>query len=64
MRSPLVDFAAFLLCVLLGTLWLLAIAAPVLVGVPATWDNAPLLGITVPTLIAFGYGAYFMLRRK
>lgn len=60
MRSPLFYFAAFLLCMLLGTTWLLAVAAPAIVGLAPTWPNTAFaVGIAAPTLITYVLGLGF-----
>lgn len=54
MRSPLYYFAAFVLCLLIGSVWLLAVAAPVLIGLPVTPDNIGLAVVAgLPTIVSF-----------
>ena len=50
--------AAMLAAFALGTAWMLCVAAPFMVGVPATWANAPLLLTAAPGFLCFGLGCW------
>lgn len=50
-----------LLLATFGVLWLLYFVAPLLIGVPATWANAPLLLFAAPSYGAFA-AAWFITR--
>jgi hypothetical protein len=63
MRSPLYYFAAFLLCMFIGSLWLITVAAPALIGLPPTAANFVFAAfIGAPTLIAYIAGGVFSHR--
>ena len=46
-------FFAVIALLAAGSAWTMFIAAPALVGVPATWENAPMLFIAAPGLLMF-----------
>ena len=48
-------FLLFLVSVAFGLAWLYAVS-PLLIGLPATWANAPMLLVTLPTWVAFAVG--------
>lgn len=51
--DALARFTVFTFLMASGVLWMLQVAAPVLIGLPATWANAPQLIVAVPAFICF-----------
>ncbi len=65
MHSPLYYFAAFVLCLLIGSVWLLAVAAPVLIGLPPTTENFVFAGfVGAPTIVAFIGAFVFSIKMR
>ena len=64
MYTPLHYFAASLLCLLIGAVWMLAITIPVLIGLPVTPDNIVLaVAAALPALVAFIGAGIFCIKR-
>lgn len=61
--SDLARFVLFLVLMSLGTAWLLNVAAPVLIDLPATWANAPLLLVAAPAFLLYVLGFITAIRR-